>query len=94
MFSRHKLLKKLKEDPAGFIYFPFWKNNLSQWSKTLFLDDEGQQFTTCEQFMMYRKARFFEDKEAVTAIMNSSDPKTIKQLGRKVRNFNQKQWDI
>ena len=44
--------------------------------------------------MMYRKARFFEDKEAVTAIMNSSDPKTIKQLGRKVRNFNQKQWDI
>ena len=46
-----------------------------------------------EQFMMAAKAELFGDGEIRAQILESRDPKRIKALGRKVRNFDQTLWD-
>lgn len=46
-----------------------------------------------EQFMMAAKAELFGDGEIRAQILESRDPKQIKALGRKVRNFDQTLWD-
>lgn len=46
-----------------------------------------------EQFMMAAKAELFGDEEIRAQILDSRDPKQIKALGRKVRNFDQTLWD-
>ena len=43
--------------------------------------------------MMAEKARLFGDEEVEKEIMNTSDPKLMKALGRKVRNFDPQVWD-
>jgi len=43
--------------------------------------------------MMVAKARIFKDEEVKKEIMNTSDPKLMKALGRKVRNFDPQVWD-
>jgi len=42
--------------------------------------------------MMAEKALFFGDSEAYEQIMKTSSPRTMKQLGRKVRNFDADRW--
>ena len=46
-----------------------------------------------EQYMMAGKAHLFGDEEIRKEILECSDPKQIKALGRKVRGFEQKVWD-
>ena len=46
-----------------------------------------------EQYMMAGKAELFGDGEIREKILQCSDPKQIKALGRKVRSFDQKVWD-
>lgn len=43
--------------------------------------------------MMAQKAELFGDEEIHKEIMQSSDPKQIKALGRKVRNFDETVWN-
>jgi len=43
--------------------------------------------------MMAAKAELFGDGEIRAQILESRDPKQIKALGRKVRNFDQTLWD-
>ncbi len=81
-------------------YIYFWKTNpqkidkgcLSQWQYSEFAVDIDEYFFA-EQYMMAEKARVFEDKEIRKEILQSKDPKQIKALGRKVKNFNQEIWD-
>lgn len=81
-------------------YLFFWKPNpnvvdkscLSQWQPSYFEVDTDD-YTCAEQYMMAEKARLFEDKEIETQIMQASDPKTMKALGKKVKNFDQAIWD-
>ena len=44
--------------------------------------------------MMAAKAELFGDGEIRAQIFDSRDPKRIKALGRKVRNFDQTLWDL
>ena len=46
-----------------------------------------------EQYMMYKKAELFNDDRTAAEIMGVSDPKKIKALGRKVRNFREEIWN-
>ena len=46
-----------------------------------------------EQAMMGCKASLMGDTDTEQAIYKTSNPKIIKQLGRKVKNFNQEIWD-
>lgn len=65
----------------------------SQWYLRDFSEDNVT-YCCCEQYMMAKKAELFNDKEIYDKIMASKDPKTIKALGRKVKNFEDKIWKV
>lgn len=65
---------------------------LSQWFQAKFYGD-GHHYTCMEQFMMAHKAALFGDHECKEQILQSSDPKHIKALGRLVKGFNEAIWD-
>lgn len=71
----------------------FWQNRspFSNWYPSIFTHD-GITFTRGEQYMMFRKAVMFEDKETATAIMSTDNPKEQKELGRLVKNYNEAAW--
>jgi ribA/ribD-fused uncharacterized protein len=73
-------------------YHFFWKSKLSNWTKSYF-DHEGYRYCCGEQMMMHQKALLFEDYEIALKIMQSDNPKEIKDLGRQVKNFSVKVWD-
>ncbi|QDV69021.1 Swarming motility protein YbiA [Rosistilla carotiformis] len=86
-----------------FDYLYFWghqsskdgkitKSCLSQWYESSFTVD-GTVYQTAEHWMMAAKARLFGDEESLLQILESSDPKTAKALGRKVKNFDSSLWD-
>jgi len=66
----------------------------SQFYTSPFVDPETKlQFHCNEQWMMYHKAKLFGDEESAKQIMRCKEPAKIKQLGRQVKHFNEKQWD-
>ncbi|EKT4550826.1 NADAR family protein [Flavobacterium psychrophilum] len=81
-------------------YIFFWKPNpniidyscFGQWRPSDFEVDIDK-YSCTEQYMMAEKARLFEDKEIEKQIMQTSDPKEMKALGKKVKNFDQTVWD-
>jgi ribA/ribD-fused uncharacterized protein len=75
------------------IYHFFWGGPFSQWARSPFKDCNGLQFSSAEQYMMYRKAMIFEDRETANQILAASNPREQKSLGRKVKNFEPKFWD-
>ena len=72
------------EEPNGF---------LSNWYMSSFSDDEYGEFSSAEQYMMYRKAVLFGDDETARQVMVLSSPAEIRALGRLVKGFDQKLWD-
>lgn len=64
---------------------------LSNWYQSKF-SYRGTSFTSVEQYMMYRKAIMFGDTAVRNRILSTSDVAEIKQLGRSVRNYNEKFW--
>ena len=91
----------LIENPSKEIIY-FWghtqytgmvaKTCLSQWYDCGF-DVNGVHYHTAEQYMMASKALLFEDEAIYHEIMNASDPKSYKSLGRKIRGFDAALWD-
>ena len=76
--------------------YPF----LSQWYASRFVDpeivDDNKQpvrFENGEQYMMYSKAVLFHDWESAKKILNLTDPKMIKAVGRRVCNFDEHTWE-
>lgn len=74
-------------------YTFFWSGPFSQWAKSKFTTD-GQTFNTAEQYMMYSKAKLFEDEEIATKILATSNPRVQKMLGRQVRGFDAEVWQV
>jgi ribA/ribD-fused uncharacterized protein len=81
--------EKFYENENG-VYFK--SNYPSQWYISPFIIDNIQ-YNCCEQFMMAMKARIFNDTETEMLIMNATEPKEQKQLGRTVKNFNDDEWN-
>lgn len=75
-------------------YVFFWKtaSPFSNWHASKF-EIDGQKFDNMEQFMMWSKAVLMQDLETAGKILATSDPRTIKALGREVKNFNGNLWD-
>ncbi|KNY25476.1 NADAR family protein [Pseudobacteroides cellulosolvens] len=69
------------------------KTCLSQWWESDFTIDINT-YCCMEQYMMAEKARLFGDEEILEEILKSKHPKQIKELGRKVRNFDEEVWKI
>lgn len=53
---------------------------------------QGIEFNCSEQAFMYAKATYFNDIETANQILLETDPKKIKKLGRKVKNFDDAKW--
>ena len=85
-----------------FKYLFFWghqeksnqvtKSSLSQWYISGF-QENGNTFPTAEHYMMYYKAKLFDDAKAAEKVLLSPTAKEAKQIGREVIGFNQKQWN-
>ena len=54
---------------------------------------DGIRYSSMEQYMMYQKARYFNDEHMMEEILKTDNPKEIKALGRKVSNFNNVYWN-
>jgi len=65
---------------------------LSNWFPSEFMDENGIIYYNMEQWMMKKKADLFGDDYYGNEIMKTNNPKTIKSLGRKIRNFNEQVW--
>lgn len=65
---------------------------LSNWYLSGFTVNEIT-FSSMEQYMMYNKAIVFSDKEIAKQILETDDVSLIKDLGRKVKNYNDNYWN-
>lgn len=72
-------------------YHFFWSGVFSNWHPSKFIID-GVEFKNCEQYMMYKKALMFYDYDAAKKIMQTSNPKEQKAIGRQVKNFKDDVW--
>ncbi|KAJ4305178.1 hypothetical protein N0V90_000709 [Kalmusia sp. IMI 367209] len=75
----------------------FWKPDqghgyLGQWYWSPWVH-EGDTYVNAEVWMMVGKARLFGDESIARQMLDTTDPREHKALGRKVKNFNQKVWD-
>jgi ribA/ribD-fused uncharacterized protein len=98
-YSREKLIEQYNSGKQ-LEYLFFWKPNigtvdkscLGQWQPSVFKVD-ADLYCCAEQYMMAEKARLFRDEEIRERILKSTDPKEMKALGQKVKNFKQDLWD-
>jgi ribA/ribD-fused uncharacterized protein len=73
-------------------YLLFWNGHFSNWYPASFTLD-GVQFNCAEKYMMYMKAKTFNDDNSAALILQTKDPGVQKALGRKVANFDPVAWD-
>ena len=99
-YSVEKLIQENKEWTKDDFVF-FWghrkgkkigKTCFSQWFEIDF-EVEGYKYNCAEQYMMAQKAWLFKDIEIFSKILDATDPKEIKSLGREVKNFDPKKWN-
>lgn len=65
---------------------------LSNWYPSKFTKD-GVTFSSMEQYMMYKKAVCFGDKNTADKILVTEDAAEIKSLGRLVANYQESYWN-
>lgn len=65
---------------------------LSNWYLSKFTVD-NESFSSLEQYMMYKKATVFKDKEIANKILDTDDVALIKKLGRLVSNYDDIYWN-
>jgi ribA/ribD-fused uncharacterized protein len=84
-------------------YFYFWKPQdpngwAGQWHKAAMTapsttnPSETVTYPTAEHYMMYHKALLFNDPDVATQILEATDPKDVKALGRMVKDFDDDTW--
>lgn len=65
---------------------------LSNWYPSKFTVDDVN-FSSMEQYMMYKKAVCFRDKNTADKILATNDVAEIKALGRLVADYNESYWN-
>lgn len=65
---------------------------LSNWYLSNFIVD-GIEYSSMEQYMMHQKALIFNDNNTAEQIMNTTNVKDIKALGRSIVNYNDTIWN-
>ncbi|SFP47047.1 MULTISPECIES: NADAR family protein [Actinomadura] len=90
-------LSRLQNEGTRLKFLFFWGHRtpgpgyLSQWWPSPFTVD-GTTYATAEHYMMAGKARLFGDEETAAAIIAASHPRRAKDLGRRVRDFDEQTW--
>jgi len=80
-----------------FSYEKFAEGVFSPWHKQEFRDgdnEDAKKYCCVEQYFMEKKALTFGDEETAKKIMSTFDPKIIRELGRKVKNFDEETWSM
>jgi ribA/ribD-fused uncharacterized protein len=72
------------EDIGKFIF--------SQWYPSSFVVDDVE-YKTAEHWMMSHKALLFSDTELFEKIIQAEKPGEVKELGRRIRNFDEIKWN-
>lgn len=99
-YTNEKIIERLEKDENLKFLF-FWghkksdqitKSCFSQWYESPFTIN-GIIFKTAEHYMMAEKALLFNDQEIYSKIVTCNTPGEAKNLGRKVRNFDQTIWE-
>ena len=70
----------------------FWDGIFCQWSQYTMVEEDITYYS-CEQYMMAKKAKLFNDEKVYDMIMSEEYPSVQKELGRMVSNYNQDVWD-
>ena len=99
-YSVEKLIEENREwNKEDFVFFwghrkgkKIGKTCFSQWYEIDF-EVGGHKYNCAEQYMMAQKAWLFKDIEIFGKILDATDPKEIKALGREVKNFDPKIWN-
>ena len=52
----------------------------------------GEAYNCMEQFFMVTKAEEFGDQEAIRSLKRESDPVTMKNIGKKIKHFDNHRW--
>lgn len=73
-------------------YVFFWSGPFSQWYKTNIVEGDIT-FNCAEQSMMYHKAKVFNDNEAMEKILETSNPRKHKAIGRTIVGYSDAIWD-
>ncbi|MEU8803052.1 NADAR family protein [Spirillospora sp. NPDC048819] len=89
-------LTRLQDQGTRLKFLFFWGQTpgpgyLSQWWPSPFTVD-GVTYATAEHYMMAEKARLFGDGETASAIISAPHPGRAKDIGRRVRNFDEQTW--
>lgn len=92
-------IKKMAENDSNIEYILFWSHasdqpygSFSQWAPSR-ISFQGSKFVNAEQAMMAAKASMFMDFGTLIQIMECVNPRSVKALGRQVRNYNEDIWD-
>ncbi len=81
------------EDRVTDTHVYFWGDpTLSNWGPAPFTYKENK-FYNSEQAFMWEKALCFGDTETANQILETSNPRTAKDLGRLVKNYDEKIWE-
>lgn len=64
---------------------------LSNWSKHGFYYN-GNKFDNVEQFICYRKAEIFDDRDTMKEILKTRTPMQARHAARKIRDFHYGRW--
>ena len=84
-------MKKI-EDKVTKTHVYFWGDpTLSNWGPAEF-EHKGEKFRNSEQAFMWEKAIFFKDDIIARKILTHDNPSLVKDLGRKVQNFDNDVW--
>lgn len=73
------------------VYHLFWKGPLSNWS-SLPIRINGRTMANGEQYLMAAKAKLFGDETTRRLILDETNPRKIKELGRDVKPFDEAVW--
>lgn len=71
----------------------FWNGPFSNWHPAVITDlDNGKKYLNSQQAFMWYKAITFGDLDTAKKIEETPDPRTVKNLGREVKDYNDIQW--
>ncbi len=74
------------------LYFNDYENSwLSHSYKCDFIID-NKKFNCVEQYLIYEKARTFNDSEVMDLVMKESNPDKMHFLGRQIKNYDENIW--
>ena len=105
--QNNRILELIENGESDFLFFwghttdSHMPNNkcLSQWSphgfKSASVTNPNIQlyYKTAEHYMMAEKAKLFDDIDIAVDIVMCGEPKEAKALGRKVKNFDEYEWN-